>query len=147
MGTTMGTTSESGGASEKDFQIGQKATLSKTITEADIVSFAGISGDFNPVHVDAEYAKTTRFGGRIAHGLLTASLISGVLGTRLPGPGSIYLSQQLKFLIPVAIGDTVTATVEVTRVREDKPIITLLTTCHNQRGEKVVDGEAVMFVG
>lgn len=125
--------------------VGQKASLAKTITESDIVGFAGISGDFSPIHVNAEYAKATRFKGRIAHGLLTASLISAVLGTRLPGPGTVYLSQQLKFLAPVFLGDTIEATVEIVSIRPDKPIVTLKTECRNQRGEKVIEGEAVVL--
>lgn len=130
------------GAEEDRFSVGQRASFSKTITEVDVVLFAGITGDFNPVHIDPEYAKRTRFEARIAHGLLTAGLISGVLGTMLPGPGSIYLGQQLKFLAPVYIGDTVTVEVEVIGVRADKPILTLKTECYNQRGEKLVEGEA-----
>ncbi|MBI3979580.1 MAG: MaoC family dehydratase [Chloroflexi bacterium] len=136
----------SDGAARPTFQVGQRASQSRTITETDIVLFAGISGDFNPLHVDAAHARSTRFGGRIAHGMLTASLISPVLGTRLPGPGSIYLGQQLKFLAPVFIGDTVTASVELLSIRNDKPTVTLKTTCHNQRGEKVVGGEAILLV-
>ena len=99
------------------FTIGEKAAFSRTITEADIIAYAGFSGDFNPLHVDEEYARTTRFGSRIAHGLLTAGLISNVLGMKLPGPGAIYLSQTLKFTAPVRIGDTITATAEVTAYR------------------------------
>ena len=130
----------------RDFQPGQRATFTKTITEADINAFAGITGDFNPLHVNVEFAARSRFGERIAHGMLTAGLISTVLGMRLPGPGGIFISQTLNFLKPVRIGDTVTASAEVIGYRADKRILTLKTTCHNQRGEVVVDGEAVLLV-
>jgi 3-hydroxybutyryl-CoA dehydratase len=127
------------------FSIGQKATFGKTFTEQEVVAFANISGDRNPLHLDAEYAKTTRFGARIAHGALTAGLISAVLGNDLPGIGTIYMSQTTKFLKPVYFGDTVTATVEITAIRTDKGILTLKTVCANQHGEIVADGEAVVF--
>src|SRR5579875_644958 len=97
----------------EDLQIGQTASLAKTITEADIVLFAAVSLDTNPVHLDEETASQTRFGGRIAHGMLSAGLISAVLGTRLAGPGTIYMGQTLRFRAPVKIGDTVTATAEI----------------------------------
>jgi 3-hydroxybutyryl-CoA dehydratase len=128
------------------FTIGEKASLSRTVSESDIADFARISGDVNPVHVDEAYAHTTRFGGRIAHGMLTAGFISAVLGTRLPGPGGIYLSQALKFTAPVRAGDTITASAEVVAYREDKRIVTLKTECTNQRGEIVVAGEAVIMM-
>jgi 3-hydroxybutyryl-CoA dehydratase len=128
------------------FQLGERASFGKTVTEADVTTFAGLIGDFNPIHVDAEYARRTRFGRRVAHGMFTAGLISAVLGNRLPGPGSIYLSQQIEFLAPVFIGDTITATVEVTSWRPDKRIITLRTDCHNQEGTQVVTGQAVLLV-
>jgi len=127
-----------------DIKVGDQASLSKTITEHDILTFAGVSMDFNPVHVDAEYAKNSLFKERIAHGMLSASFISAVLGTTLPGPNTIYLSQELKFTAPVKIGDTVTATVTVTEKRDDKRIIKLKTVVTNQRGEVVVDGNAVV---
>lgn len=127
-------------------QIGEKASLSKTISEADIYIFAGITGDFNPLHINQEYAKTTMFKGRVAHGILTAGLISAVLGTRLPGPGAIYLSQTLKFTAPVRIGDTITASIEVVEKIEQKSRIRLRTTCINQEGEVVVEGEAVTML-
>jgi 3-hydroxybutyryl-CoA dehydratase len=126
-----------------DIKIGDEASLSRTITEAHIVNFAGISGDFNPVHVDAEYAQQSMFGERISHGMLMAGLISAVLGMQLPGWNAIYLSQELKFTAPVKIGDTVTVTATVTEKRDDKRIITLRTTVTNQKGELVVDGKAV----
>ena len=106
------------------------AIFSKTVTEADIVLFAGISGDTNPVHLDEEFAKPTMFKGRIAHGMLTAGFISTVFGTKLPGPGCIYLSQNLKFKAPVRIGDTVRARVTVSAVDREKGRVTFATTCH-----------------
>lgn len=126
-----------------DINVGDEASLSRTITEAHIVSFAGITGDFNPVHVDAEYAQQSMFGERICHGMLMAGLISAVLGMQLPGPNAIYLGQDLKFTAPVKIGDTVTVTVTVTEKRDDKRIIKLRTAVSNQKGELVVDGNAV----
>lgn len=129
-----------------EFTPGQKATWTKTITEADVYAFAGITGDFNPLHVDGEFARRSRFGERIAHGILTAGLISAVLGMRLPGPGGIFLSQTLKFLKPVRFGDTVTAQAEVVSYRDDKRILTLRTACLNQRGETVLEGESVLLV-
>jgi 3-hydroxybutyryl-CoA dehydratase len=128
------------------FEIGQRATFTKTITEADINAFAGITGDFNPLHVNVEFAARSRFGERIAHGMLTAGLISTVLGMRLPGPGGIFISQTLNFLKPVRIGDTVTASAEVVGYRADKRILTLKTACQNQRGETVIEGESVLLV-
>src|SRR5437899_232208 len=109
---------------------GMTAVFSKTVTEADIVLFAGISGDTNPVHLDEEFAKPTMFKGRIAHGMLTAGFISAVFGTKLPGPGCIYLSQNLKFKAPVRIGDTVLARVTATTVDRDKGRVTFATTAH-----------------
>ena len=126
--------------------VGQSASLSRTITEADVAAFAQFTGDRNPVHLDEDYARTTRFGRRIAHGMLSASLIGTLLGVQLPGPGSVYLSQDLKFRAPVFIGDTVTARVEVVRIRDDKPLVTLATTCHNQHGELVIEGQAVILL-
>src|SRR6266852_396010 len=123
--------------------IGTRAEYVRIITEDDIVRFAEVSGDHYPVHLDAEYAASTPFGGRIAHGMLSAAFISTVLGNELPGPGTIYLGQTLKFLAPVRIGDTITASVEVIAVREEKRIVTLRTECTNQDGVVVVTGEAV----
>ena len=125
-------------------QIGRRAEYMRTITEDDIERFAEVSGDHNPVHLDAEYAARTPFGGRIAHGILSAAFISAVLGNDLPGPGTIYLGQTLKFLAPVRIGDTITASVEGITVREEKRIVTLRTDCTNQNGAVVLTGEAVM---
>jgi len=124
--------------------IGTQATLSRTITEDDILLFALVSGDHNPIHLDAEYAEKTLFGKRIAHGFLIGSLISAVLGNDMPGPGSIYLGQTLKFLAPIHIGDTVTVTVKVVAIREDKRIITLHTDCTKQHGTLVLSGEATV---
>ena len=127
-----------------DIKIGDEASLSRTITDAHIVNFAGITGDFNPVHVDAEYAQQSMFGERICHGMLMAGLISAVLGMQLPGPNAIYLGQDLKFTAPVKIGNTVTVTATVTEKRDDKRIIKLRTAVSNQKGELVVDGNAVV---
>lgn len=126
-------------------QIGDTASLSRSISTEEIGQFAKVSGDVNPVHVDEEFAKKTRFGGRIAHGMWSASLISAVLGTKLPGPGTIYLSQTLAFKGPVLPGETITATVKVLKVREDKRIITLETYCENEKDQRIVEGEAVVL--
>ena len=127
-----------------DIKIGDTASFSKTITEGDVVNYAGLTGDFNPVHIDAEYASESMFKERIAHGMLVSGLISAVLGTQLPGANSLYLGQDLKFKAPVRIGDTATAEVTVTEKRDDKRIITLKTTVTNQKGEVVIDGSAVI---
>jgi 3-hydroxybutyryl-CoA dehydratase len=133
--------------SREDYAIGEKAQLSRTISEEDIRRMAEITGDFNPVHVNEAFASRTRFKGRIAHGVFSAGLISAVLGTKLPGPGAIYLKQTLEFLQPVRAGETLTAEVEVTAWRADKRIITLKTRCFNGSGKDVVQGEAVLLVG
>jgi 3-hydroxybutyryl-CoA dehydratase len=125
-----------------EFNEGDSASFTKTITEADIVLFAGVSGDTNPVHLNAEYAKDTRFGQRIAHGMLSAALISTVIGTKLPGPGAIYMSQSLRFTAPVFLGDTITATGTITAYEKNRGRMTLSTVCTNQRGEEVVTGDA-----
>ncbi len=127
-------------------KVGDAAEMQKTIADEDVRAFAELTGDRNPVHLDEEYAATTRFGRRIAHGMLSASLISAVLANELPGRGTVYLSQTLRFTAPVFPGDTVTARVVVRAVREDKPVVTLETFCTNQRGERVVEGEAVVLV-
>ena len=124
--------------------VGDSAEFSKTVTETDIYLFAGITGDFNPAHVDEEYSRKTYFGTRIAHGLLSAGFISAVLGNRLPGPGTIFLRQELTFLGTVKIGDTITARVEVTEIDAVKGRVKLLTTCDNQEGKRVLTGEAVV---
>lgn len=130
----------------EELKIGERAFLRRTITEADIVNFAGITGDFNPIHVDEEYAKATIFQSRIAHGLLTATLIGTVLGNKLPGPGCVYLKQDLRFVAPVRIGDTITAEVEILEKIEPKKILRLNTTCKNQDDKVVVEGEALVKV-
>lgn len=125
------------------FAIGQQFSFSKTITEQDVLTFAEISGDKNPLHLDEAYARKTRFGARIAHGAFTFGLISAAIGNGLPG--AVYLSQTLRFLKPVYFDDTVTATAEVTAIRVEKGILTLKTDCVNQRGEKIAEGEAIAF--
>lgn len=123
-------------------EIGMYDSLGKTVTESDVVIFAGTSLDVNPLHLNEEYAKTTMFKGRIAHGMIGAGLISAVLGTKLPGQGTIYLSQNLKFIAPVKIGDTITAKVEIIELTDPKKMVKLRTTCVNQDGVLVIDGEA-----
>jgi 3-hydroxybutyryl-CoA dehydratase len=129
-----------------NLKVGDSAEISKTIADEDVRAFAELTGDRNPVHLDEEYAASTRFGRRVAHGMLGASLISTVLANELPGRGTVYLSQTLRFTAPVFPGDTVTARVTVKGVREDKPVVTLETVCTNGRGERVVEGEAVVLV-
>lgn len=126
--------------------IGDTASCSKTFTETDVILFAGLSGDFNPVHVDKEYASKTRFKRRIAHGLLTSSLLSQLLGMHLPGSGSIYMNQTLRFTKPVYIDDTITATGTVEAIDENKNTVTIKTECHNQHGDLVLTGTAMMMV-
>ncbi|HEU5132231.1 MAG TPA: MaoC family dehydratase [Pyrinomonadaceae bacterium] len=126
-------------------KVGDSAEITKKIEQSDIDAFANVTGDHNPVHVDEEFAKTTRFGRRIAHGMFTASLISAVLANKLPGEGSVYLGQTLQFVAPVFPGDEITARVTVKQIREDKPIVKLETICVNQREEIVVRGEATVL--
>ncbi|MGO1581313.1 MAG: MaoC family dehydratase [Peptoniphilaceae bacterium] len=130
----------------EDIKIGDSESFTKTVTESDIYNFAGISGDFNPAHIDDIYAKNSMFKGRIAHGMLVSSFISTVLGGLLPGPGSIYLSQNLKFLKPVYYNDTITAKCTVSKIIKDKNIINLDTTCTNQNDEIVISGEASILL-
>lgn len=125
------------------FLEGQQASITRVVTAADVETFAGISGDNNPVHLDQEFAEKTRFKKRIAHGILSAGYISAVLGSKLPGPGTIYLSQNITFKAPVYLGDAVTATVTVLNYRPDKHILTLRTECTNQEGVVVLEGQAV----
>ena len=125
-------------------QPGMSASTAKTVTEADIILFSGVSTDVNPVHIDEAFAATTPFGGRIAHGMLSASFISAVLANKLPGPGTIYLSQTLKFKAPVKPGDTVTATVTVREVNVAKNRVTLDTVC-TVAGKTVIEGECLMM--
>jgi len=127
------------------FKVGDSAEITKTIEQSDVDAFANVTGDHNPVHVDEEFAKTTRFGRRIAHGMFTASLISAVLANKLPGEGNVYLGQTLQFVAPVFAGDEVTARVVVREIREDKPVVKLETICTNQRGEVVIRGEATVL--
>ena len=126
--------------------VGDSAEITRTIEQSDIQAFADVTGDHNPVHLDESFAKATRFGGRIAHGMLTASLISSVLANKLPGEGSIYLGQTLQFVAPVFPGDEVTARVTVTDVRESKGIVKLETICLNQSNEIVIRGEAIVLI-
>ncbi|HVO67956.1 MAG TPA: MaoC family dehydratase [Syntrophales bacterium] len=125
-----------------NFTVGEEATLTRTISDDDIRTFARISGDENPVHMDDGYAKGTMFKGRIAHGMLVAGLISAILGTKLPGPGSIYMSQELRFLAPVRPGDQVTARARITEWNPDKGRVTLSTDVSNQEGVAIISGEA-----
>ena len=128
-----------------ELTVGQKASFTKTISETDVYLFAGISGDINPAHLNENYAKDTFFKGRIAHGMLSASLISAVIGVQLPGPGSIYSSQTLNFLAPVRFGDTITATAEIKEIFTEKNRVTLKTYCTNQDGTVVTIGEALVL--
>ena len=133
-------------AARADFYVGEQASLTKTVTDADVATLAELIGDHNPIHTDDEYARKSRFGRRLAHGVFTGGLISAVLGNHLPGPGCIYLSQQLEFLAPVFIGDTITAVVEVTSWRPEKRIITFKTDAYNQEERQVVTGKSVLLV-
>ena len=128
------------------YQVGDKVSLTKAFTQEEVERFSELSLDINPIHLDPEYAQGTAFGRRVVHGMLVASLFSGLLGKELPGEGSIYLGQSLRFTAPVHPGDEVTATVEITHIREDKPILTLRTTCVNAEGTLVIEGEAVVKV-
>jgi 3-hydroxybutyryl-CoA dehydratase len=127
-------------------KVGDSASVTKTITEDDIQTFGDLSGDHNPLHFDEEHARRTRFGQPISHGMLTGSLFSPIIAHQLPGEGAIYLSQSLRFVAPVFAGDTITAELTVTRVREDKQIITLEGVARNQQGEVVITGESVVLV-
>jgi len=129
-----------------EIELGESASLSKMISEADIVNFAGIIGDFNPVHVNPEYATTTMFGERIAHGMLTASFISTLVGCCLPGVNALYLSQEAKFVRPVKIGDTITANAEVIEKSDSRQRLVLKTVVKNQRYEVVIDGKAGVMI-
>jgi 3-hydroxybutyryl-CoA dehydratase len=127
-----------------EITVGDSAEFTKTISESDIYLFAGVTGDLNPFHINEEYAKQTYFKGRIAHGMLLAGFISNVVGCQLPGPGAIYVKQELKFTAPARIGDTITAKATVTEVVTDKNRVVLQTTCTNQNGDVVLDGQAVV---
>ena len=129
-----------------NIKVGDKFSKSKQITDSVVRAFAELSGDYNPIHLDEEFARTTRFGRRIAHGMISGALISAVLGYEFKERRVVYLSQNLKFVAPVFLDDTVTATATVTNIREDKPIVTLETICAKQTGEIVVRGEAVVMI-
>lgn len=131
--------------SNKSFKIGASSTLSKTITEKDIILFSEITGDINPLHLNEEYAAKTIFKKKIAHGFLTAGLISAVIGTKLPGPGTIYLSQNLEFRAPVNIGSTITAKVTILDIYKEGKRMKLKTQVHNELGKIVLDGEALVI--
>jgi 3-hydroxybutyryl-CoA dehydratase len=132
------------GKSIGQMKVGDVAQFAKTISESDIYLYAGITGDFNPAHVNEAYAKTTFFKTRIAHGMLTAGLVSAILANQLPGPGTIYLKQELSFMAPVHIGDTITAQVEVLELIEGKNRARMKTTCTNQDGILILSGEALV---
>jgi acyl dehydratase len=127
-------------------KVGDTASVTKTITDADIQTFGALTGDHNPLHFDKEHARRTRFGKPISHGMLTGSLFSPIIAHQLPGEGAIYLSQSLRFAAPVFAGDTITTTLTVRQVREDKQIITLNGVAKNQNGEVVITGESVVLV-
>ena len=130
----------------KVLKVGDRVSLSKAFTEEEVFRFAEISTDMNPLHLDKDFGRESIFGERIVHGMLVASLFSGLIGMELPGEGSIYLGQSLTFKAPVAIGEEVTASVEIIRIRDDKPIVTLRTVCVNSGGTVVIEGEAVVKV-
>jgi enoyl-CoA hydratase len=129
-----------------ELHVGQRASVTKVFLESDVAQFAELSLDKNPIHLDQDFAASTVFGRRIVHGMLVASLFSGILGQKMPGEGTIYLGGTIQFVGPVFIDEPVTAFVEITKIREDKPIVTLKTWCENPNGEIVVDGEAVVKV-
>lgn len=133
------------GLTIKELSIGDKASFQKTITETDVYLYAGITGDLNPAHINQVEAEKTMFQGRIAHGMLTAGLVSAVIGMQLPGPGSIYLGQELKFMAPVRIGDTIKAEIEVIEKLDEKNRIKLSTICTNQNGVEVLIGVATIM--
>jgi 3-hydroxybutyryl-CoA dehydratase len=132
------------GKTINELKIGDVAEFSKTVSESDIYLYAGVTGDFNPAHINEDYAKQTFFKTRIAHGMLSAGFISTVIGNKLPGTGTIYVTQNLSFLAPVRIGDTITANVEVIDIMHEKNRARLKTTCFNQEGTQVLNGEAVV---
>jgi 3-hydroxybutyryl-CoA dehydratase len=128
----------------EELTLGDSAQFTKTVSEADVYLFAGVTGDLNPAHIDQSYAEKTHFKTRIAHGMLGAGFISAVIGTRLPGPGTIYIRQELNFLAAVRIGDTITAKVVVSEILSSKKHVKLETACFNQHGEKVLAGQALV---
>jgi 3-hydroxybutyryl-CoA dehydratase len=127
-------------------KIGDKFSKSKKITDAVVGAFAELSGDYNPIHLDEEFARNTRFGKRIAHGMISGALLSAVLGYEFRERKIVYLSQTMQFVAPVFVDDTITATATVTKIREDKPIVTLETVCTNQAGETTLEGTAVVMI-
>ena len=129
----------------EDLKVGQEAIMSKTVTESDVVLFSGVSGDNNPVHISEEFAKNTLFKRRVAHGFFTASLISTVIGTKLPGPGSIYLKQSLQFIAPVYIGETINVKVKVKSIDLSKKKVIIETFCEKNK-KKILEGEAEILV-
>ncbi len=131
---------------KKNLKVGDRVSVSKVFTEEDVIQFANISKDTNPIHLDEKFAAASVFGQRIVQGMLSASLFSGLIGVELPGEGTIYLGQSLTFKAPVFIGEQVTASVEIVKIREDKPIVTLRTLCVNNEGQVAVEGEAVVKV-
>lgn len=133
------------GKTINEIEIGEEASFTKTLSETDVYNYAGVTGDFNPAHINESFAKKTMFGGRIAHGMLSAGFISTVLGTKLPGPGCIYVSQDLKFTAPVHFGDTITAKVEVVNKNIEKNRVKLETKCINQKDDIVIKGKAVLM--
>jgi 3-hydroxybutyryl-CoA dehydratase len=132
------------GKTINELKIGDVAEFSKTVSESDIYLYAGVTGDFNPAHINEDYAKQTFFKTRIAHGMLSAGFISTVIGNKLPGTGTIYVTQNLSFLAPVRIGDTITARIEIVDIVDEKNRVRLKTTCFNQEGTPVLEGEAVV---
>ena len=132
------------GKTIEELRVGDRAEFSKTISETDVYLYAGVTGDLNPAHINEEYAKKTFFKTRIVHGMLLAGLISGVLGNKLPGPGTVYIRQELNFLAPVRMGDTITASVEIIEIMAEAKRIRAKTTCVNQEGTLVLDGEAIV---
>ena len=131
---------------KKVFKVGEKAQMSKVFTEKDVRQFAEVSTDTNPIHLDEDFAKNSVIGQRIVHGMLVASMFSAIIGNKLPGKGTIYLGQSINFKKPILINDQITASVEITNIREDKPIITLETLCFNEKAEIVIEGEAVVKI-
>lgn len=132
------------GKNINELKVGDRAQFAKTVSESDIYLYAGVTGDFNPAHINEEYAKKTFFETRIVHGMLTSGFISTVIGNQLPGYGTIYIRQELNFLAPVRIGDTITAQVEVLEIMTEKKQVRLKTTCFNQEEKTVLDGEAIV---
>jgi len=132
------------GKTVAQLKVGDSAEFAKTVSESDVYLYAGITGDFNPAHVNEAYAQKTFFKTRIAHGMLTAGFISAILANQLPGPGTIYIRQELNFLAPVRMGDTVTARVEIIEINAEKNRVKVKTTCSNQDGTQILDGEALI---